>query len=112
MQEAVENSLPSRSESMSRRDRIRVAVVGTLRQGGLASAAQTVAERHAVSIEIDQFDPAGANPGTLMDLLEVLQEAGYSAVELRDPLAQIVTPLTEWTASANEAGLVDSLSFG
>lgn len=96
---------------MSRRDRIRIAVIGELGQTVLDSSAQAVVESHSFALEIEQFDPKGADPGTLMDLLEVLQKAGYSAVELRDPVTQVLTPLTEWTTSANEAGIVDSLCF-
>lgn len=85
--------------------------MGNIHPTGLTSKAQAVAERHSIVLEVDRFDSAGSDPGTLMDLLEVLQKAGYSAVDLRDPVVQVLTPLTEWTTSATEAGIVDLLCF-
>ena len=46
-----------------------------------------------------------------MDLLEVLPKSGVDAVDLRDPIGQELTSLAKWTASAEQAGLVDSITF-
>lgn len=94
---------------MSGLNQVRVAVMGSVRDAGLDSAAQAVATNHSFVLEVEYFDPKRADAGALMDLLELLPKAGFAAVDLRDPEAQVLTPLTTWTTSAKEAGVVDSI---
>jgi hypothetical protein len=83
-------------------DQVRVAVMGSVRDSDLDSAAQAVAANHSFVLEVEHFDPTRADAGALMDLLELLPKAGFAAVDLCDPEAQVMTPLTTSTTSARK----------
>jgi hypothetical protein len=91
---------------------IRIAVFGGGRPGvGFSAPVEAVLRKHAAHLDYRWLEVARSSQGFLMDMLEYLPKAGFVGVEIDDPAALPVTYLTDWTASATDAGSVDFVTF-